>query len=206
MPDKMWVKLWVDAATDFKVKRIPFNLRWCFPALLLLAKRSPREGYLEISLGVPYSTDELAQWCGCSNDDILSAINALVTVGILLEEGTVLRFDSWEKRQYNNGLARVRKYRTNKITESMKQPRNESVTECNVVVEEDKKKIRKEKKERVRFTPPTLEEVSEYCKSRNNTIDPVMWHSKYVSNGWMVGRSPMKDWKAAIVTWERRNF
>jgi hypothetical protein len=203
----MWIKLWVDAATDFKVRRIPFNLRWCFPALLLLAKRSPREGYLEISLGVPYSTEELAQWCGCKSGDILIAINALVTVGILIKEGEVLRFDSWEKRQYNEGLARVRKYRTNKITEAMKQDCNVPVTECNGVVEENRiEEKREEKKERKRFTPPTLEEVTEYCKSRNNTIDPIMWHSKYVSNGWMVGRSPMKDWKATIVTWERRNF
>jgi hypothetical protein len=57
----------------------------------------------------------------------------------------------------------------------------------------------------VRFTPPTLDEVSEYCKSRNNTVDPIKFHSHYTANGWRVGKNPMKNWKAAIVTWERNN-
>jgi hypothetical protein len=54
-----------------------------------------------------------------------------------------------------------------------------------------------------RFTPPTLEEVSEYCKARGNRIDPIKYHAHYTANGWRVGKNPMKDWKAAVVTWER---
>ena len=56
------------------------------------------------------------------------------------------------------------------------------------------------------FVPPSFEEVSEYIKNRNTTVDPVAFHSHYSTNGWRVGRAglPMKDWKAAIVTWERR--
>jgi uncharacterized protein YdaU (DUF1376 family) len=57
-----------------------------------------------------------------------------------------------------------------------------------------------------RFTPPTLEEVSEYCKSRGNNIDPVKFHAHYTANGWRVGKNPMKVWKAAVVTWERGNI
>lgn len=56
----------------------------------------------------------------------------------------------------------------------------------------------------VRFTPPTLEEVSEYIKSRNSPVDPIKWHAHYTSNGWKVGKASMKDWRAAVVTWERR--
>ena len=56
----------------------------------------------------------------------------------------------------------------------------------------------------VRFTPPTLDDVSQYCQSRNNTVDPVKFHAHYTANGWRVGRTGMKDWRAAIVTWERR--
>jgi hypothetical protein len=54
-----------------------------------------------------------------------------------------------------------------------------------------------------RFTPPTLDEVSEYCKARNNRVDPVKFHAFYTSNGWRVGKNPMKKWKASVVTWER---
>lgn len=53
------------------------------------------------------------------------------------------------------------------------------------------------------FTPPTVEEVREYCRSRNNNIDPEQFCSFYESKGWMVGKNRMKDWKASIRTWER---
>ena len=51
--------------------------------------------------------------------------------------------------------------------------------------------------------PPTLEEVTAYCQERNNNVDPERWFNYYTSNGWKVGRNPMKDWKAAVRTWER---
>lgn len=54
-----------------------------------------------------------------------------------------------------------------------------------------------------RFTLPTIEQVSEYCKARNNHVDPVKFHAHYTANGWRVGKNPMKNWKAAVVTWER---
>lgn len=54
-----------------------------------------------------------------------------------------------------------------------------------------------------RFKPPTLEEVRAYCRERNNTIDPEKFVDYYNSNGWMVGRNHMKDWKAAIRMWEQ---
>ena len=50
---------------------------------------------------------------------------------------------------------------------------------------------------------PTLEEVKEYCKERGNKVDPERWFDYYTSNGWKVGKNPMKDWKAAVRTWER---
>lgn len=58
-----------------------------------------------------------------------------------------------------------------------------------------------------RFTPPTLEEVSSYCQERKNSIDPQAFIDKNLSIGWVVGknRSPMKDWKATIRTWEKNN-
>lgn len=53
------------------------------------------------------------------------------------------------------------------------------------------------------FVPPTLQEVRDYCFERNNTVDPEKFISYYESNGWKVGRNKMKDWKAAVRTWER---
>lgn len=54
-----------------------------------------------------------------------------------------------------------------------------------------------------RFVPPTPEEVNAYCRERNNGIDGNEFCDFYISKGWKVGKNPMKDWKAAVRTWER---
>lgn len=57
-----------------------------------------------------------------------------------------------------------------------------------------------------RFVKPTLEEVKAYCKERGNSVDPQRFVNYYESKGWLVGKSPMKDWKAAVRTWEQNRF
>lgn len=54
-----------------------------------------------------------------------------------------------------------------------------------------------------RFTPPTVKEVSDYCKERNNGIDPEEFIAYYGARGWMLGKVKMKSWKQAIITWEK---
>lgn len=53
------------------------------------------------------------------------------------------------------------------------------------------------------FKPPTEEEVAAYCRERGNAVDAGKFHDFYSSKGWMVGKTKMKDWKAAVRTWER---
>ena len=55
-----------------------------------------------------------------------------------------------------------------------------------------------------RFVPPTVDEVRDYCQERGNSVDPQRFVDYYSSNGWMVGRTKMKDWKAAVRNWEQR--
>ena len=57
---------------------------------------------------------------------------------------------------------------------------------------------------RKRFTPPTVEEVSSYCIERKNGIDPQAFIDYYEARGWNIGKNKMKDWKAAVRTWENR--
>jgi hypothetical protein len=56
---------------------------------------------------------------------------------------------------------------------------------------------------RSRFVKPTLDEISAYCTERRNSVNPGLFFDHYESNGWRVGRNPMKDWKAAVRTWEK---
>jgi hypothetical protein len=56
-----------------------------------------------------------------------------------------------------------------------------------------------------RFSPPSLDEVSAYCTERGNNVDADTFINFYTSNGWLVGKNKMKDWKACVRTWEKRD-
>ena len=73
----------------------------------------------------------------------------------------------------------------------------------------DKSRVDKDRVEesvvekRKRFSPPTVEEVAAYCDERGNNIDPQHFVDYYSARGWMIGKNHMKDWKAAVRTWEK---
>lgn len=58
---------------------------------------------------------------------------------------------------------------------------------------------------RPRFVPPSVDEVRAYCQERRNGVDAALFVDYYEARGWSVGRSQMKNWKAAIRTWEKRH-
>lgn len=53
------------------------------------------------------------------------------------------------------------------------------------------------------FMVPTVEEARVYCMERHNTVDAQRWHDFYTAKNWLIGKNKMKDWKAAIRTWEK---
>ena len=67
---------------------------------------------------------------------------------------------------------------------------------------EERKKVAQKKE---RFKPPTVQEVQEYCNERQNGIQAYTFVNFYQSKGWKVGNQPMKDWRAAVITWEQKN-
>lgn len=77
---------------------------------------------------------------------------------------------------------------------------------CHTEVRLGEDSLGKDKEEkRKRFTPPTLTDVKQYCEERNNHVDAERFIDFYESKGWMVGKSKMKDWKAAVRTWEKNS-
>lgn len=76
--------------------------------------------------------------------------------------------------------------------------------ECkNERIDLSKDKSKAIKSPSARFSKPTIQEVSEFCTNRQNGIDPEAFIAHYESNGWRVGKNPMKDWRQAVVTWEK---
>ncbi len=68
----------------------------------------------------------------------------------------------------------------------------------------EEKEEREKGRGRERFSPPSEEEVRAYCEERANGIDAGAFVDFYASRGWKAGRVPMKDWRAAVRTWEAR--
>lgn len=58
----------------------------------------------------------------------------------------------------------------------------------------------------VMFSPPNVEEVAIYCAERSNKVDAQAFVDFYISKNWMIGKSKMKDWRAAVRTWERNGY
>ena len=71
----------------------------------------------------------------------------------------------------------------------------------NIVLSNDKSLSKTNK----RFIQSTYEEVNIYCNERGNNVDAQAFVDFYTSNGWKVGNNPMKDWKAAVRTWEKHD-
>ncbi|MCK9525865.1 MAG: replication protein [Limnochordia bacterium] len=85
------------------------------------------------------------------------------------------------------------------VKEKRNRPLRKTLTTKETITKENIKERGK------RFIPPNYQEIQAYCKERNNSVDPQRFIDHYTSNGWMVGRNKMKDWKAAIRTWEKNN-
>lgn len=79
---------------------------------------------------------------------------------------------------------------------------NKNVKENNIIVNNINNNIKENTKRK--FVKPTIEEISSYCKERNNGINPIAFYNFYESKDWYIGKNKMKDYKACIRTWELR--
>ncbi|MBO5969612.1 MAG: helix-turn-helix domain-containing protein [Clostridia bacterium] len=80
----------------------------------------------------------------------------------------------------------------------------QSTNNNKVLIEQSTKSIKEKIDKREKhFVPPSVEEVRAYCLERNNQINPETFVDFYTAKGWMVGKNKMKDWKAAVRTWEK---
>ena len=95
-------------------------------------------------------------------------------------------------------LVNWRQYQADEVGNADTQPDTQPDTNKKLRSKEVKKK-----RARATFVKPTIEEVATYCRDRGKGIDPQAWLDHYEANGWRVGRNAMKNWQAAIRTWER---
>ena len=217
----LWFKFYGgEYLSDPKIERLTPLERSCWVTLLCMA--SMNNGVIEYltveSLlnrsGIQYDPYYPEEW-----EAALSVLTKFQNMKMIktFDDGSI-ELINWEKRQSYTMTAyeRVKKHRENK---KKLENDNEMITNDNA---NDNTKIKKNKikKNKInntdtdvakattssKFVKPELKEVEEYCKERQNGIDPQHFLDYYNSNGWKVGKNPMKDWRAAIRTWERNGF
>ena len=108
----------------------------------------------------------------------------------------ILNYDNFQNDTINNTINdTINGQQTIQQTDTIKNDNNDNNENNNIYGLKIKK-----------FQKPTLEEIKTYCLERNNNVDANKFFDFYESNGWKVGKNPMKDWKASVRTWERNNF
>ena len=91
----------------------------------------------------------------------------------------------------------------NNINSTINSPLNDNISSINTP---DKKEKEREFISKSRFQKPKIEEIESYIREKKMHFDASQFYDHYESNGWMVGRTHMKDWKAACRTWERKRM
>nr|DAF51826.1 MAG TPA: DnaD like replication protein [Podoviridae sp. ctf5T2] len=191
--------------------------------LLKLYLRSLKnDGKLVVNDRIPYNAEMLASVTGHQVGTIKQALSMFKELGLIeiLENGAIYMLDiqnfigrgsseADRKREYRQ---RIESDRTN-VQTNLRQISEKSPPEIEIELEKDikiEKDIHSSAKstttKRKRFEKPTLSEIKAYCIERNNNVDAQHFFDYYESNGWKVGKNSMKDWKAAVRTWERSEY
>ena len=179
--------------------------------LKMLLESIDHEGNLRFSETIPYNEKMLSVITNTNIDIVRSAMKVFIELNMIeiLEDSTIYMSEVLKLTGSETaGAERVRKHRQMKVLQS-----NAGVTTCNTEIEIDKEveldkeiEIKGKPSARTRFIPPKREEVQAYCQERQNDVDVERFVDYYTSNGWMVGKNRMKDWKAAVRTWEKNGY
>ena len=144
------------------------------------------------------SIRKLADETSLTEREVRTAINHLKTTGEVTHKSTskysVFTVVNYDLYQSND---------TQSVSQTTSERQSNDIQ--TTTIEERKKERRKQNNNTVRFTPPDVNMVRDYCIERNNSVDPQSFVDFYTAKGWMVGKNKMKDWKAAVRTWERNH-
>ena len=171
--------------------------------------------------GFVSSPRKIARSAGCNDDDLrllaakgyIIPFNSGVVVITDWKINNTLKNDRYNESIYKSEKAKLISEKNGRysIGSGLDPERFQSgtslepqhnITEHNIT--EVNREDKADKPPRARFTPPTVEQVSEYIREKEYSVDAERFVDYYTSNGWMVGKNKMKDWKAAVRTWNRK--
>ena len=185
---------------------------------MLCLKTVNNDGILGRNLGeiiVEYDVAKICRDCKYfSIDTVRVALELYKKLGLVYElENGLLRISNFENLIGSRSIGAEKKRiqlenRKNalEIPENTEGGQKVEFFPPEIDIEKEKEKDidnKSDKPTTKRFIPPTLEEVKSYCRERQNDVDAERFIDYYTSNGWMVGKNKMKDWKASVRTWEK---
>lgn len=200
---KFYVRDWIG---DPQLRMVSIASRGFWFECLCIMHMAKRRGYLETPSGQAINEEQLARLTGTFIGEIKGLKAELIEHGIpSVEDGT----GTWYNRRMVNESQKAekcseagRKGGGNPLLRKERDTKDQTPEVRDHI--SIKGTYKGESKGGSRFTPPTSEQVSEYAKSIDfPELDPNQFVDFYGSKGWMVGKSPMKDWKCAVRTWKR---
>ena len=194
--------------------------------LLKLYLRSLKnDGKLVVNDRIPYNAEMLASVTGHQVGTIKQALSMFKELGLIeiLENGAIYMLDiqnfigkgsteADRQRLYDRRISDERKQKKLTQSRNLEEILKKSTPEIEIELE---KEIKIEKEidssantttKRKRFEKPSISDIKQYCIDRNTNVIAEHFFDYYESNGWKVGKNSMKDWKAAVRTWERSEY
>ena len=213
-----WLKLADDFFTSKRIKKLRSLAggdTYTIIYLKMQLKALKTEGYLYFDGIMENFAEELALDIDESPENVKVTIQYLLSVGLMecSEDGNEFCLPYTQKLigSETASTQRVRDYRARKKEQKSLHCNTDETNvkrlgnvDIDIEIDKDIDK-EKDKRESRNFVPPSLSEVKAYCQERNNGINPQHFIDFYASKGWMIGKNKMKDWKAAVRTWEQRH-
>lgn len=215
MAEIKWIKITTTMFDDEKIDYIESlpeadTILIIWIKLLTLAGKCNAGGYVFLTESIPYTEEMLSHKMRRPTNTVKLALATLESLGMIERDMNGICIANWEKHQNVEGMERIReqaRLRMQRWRENQKLlPSDVTVTqryETDIDIEQDIEQEVYKRKSRA-FAPPSIQQVMDYCNERNNGVDPQRFIDFYSSKGWFIGKNKMKDWKAAVRTWEQR--
>jgi|SRR5665647_3568099 len=212
MSDIKWIKLSTDLFDNRKIKQIrkfPEGdaILGIWMQILCLAGNVNNGGLIYFSKDVPYTEEMLSTEFDRPINIVRLAISTFLHFEMIEVFNDIFLISNWEKYQSTTGLEEIRE--KHKLVQREFRARQKllisdvtvtsPVTDSSISISSSSSSTKDNKKV---FKKPTILNISEYCTERNNGVNAEKYYNHYESNGWMIGKNKMKDWKAAVRTWE----
>jgi hypothetical protein len=202
-----WIKLHRKIIEHW-IWKDPEKLKWWLDMLLSVnhAPTKVNVGMQLFDCDRGQSIMSLSNWAErwkVSRDTVRNFFTLLKNDGMIHTENltkstriTIYNYDSYQEDLHDGQTLTERKANASQTqSDTNKNEKNDKNINNNIIGEKSK-----------RFIPPTLEEIKSFILEKKYAVNAEKFFNYYASNGWKVGKNKMKDWKAAVRTWQQNEY